>query len=99
MTEKKPKNKHTLIVIVCIVILIIAWLLLRGNKRVQRFVQQNTPWALNLFPAANVVPTYDVNAGGYVPADMPALNGGSKCDSNSPCIFCTVPNATYPSVP
>lgn len=97
-------EKRWATVIGVIVVAFIIWLLLRKNPAFNKFVTQNVPW---LQPLVEQLPglgggpgsTYNISSPGYVPANMPIAGGTSKCDSNKPCTFCTVPMATFPSKP
>jgi|SRR6476619_4178921 len=91
------KQKITAI-IVAGVILFLLWLLLARNKTAQQIIKQNLPYPISSLFTPSAPDTYNINMPGYVPANFPSPSTG-KCDSNSPCVFCIIPNATYPSKP
>jgi|SRR6185312_5125988 len=97
MSDQK-NNKTALIFGAVIVALILLWLLLRNNPTAQQIVKQNVPWLQPVMGDAGTPTTYNITAGGYTPGQMPGISK-AKCDSNSPCIFCTIPNASYPTQP
>lgn len=95
MSDKS--KKRWLYIALFLATLVIVWLLLRKNDAVQQFIKENVPWAVPLISDGGG-DIYNIPSLGYVPATMPS-GGSNKCDSNSPCIFCTIPNATYASKP
>lgn len=97
MAEQKS-SKTALIIGAVIIALILLWLLLRNNPTAQQIVKQNVPWLQPIMGNAGAPDEYNISVGGYTPGQMPGISQ-SKCDSNSPCIFCVIPNASYPSKP
>lgn len=91
------QDKQWLYIIIFVAVAFILWLLLHGNNAVAQVIKQNVPW-LETIASPSPGGGITVDESGYVPATMPGLSS-SKCDSNSPCTFCIVPNATYPSTP
>lgn len=91
-------KKRWLYIALFLAALVIVWLLLRKNDAVQQIIKQNVPWAVPLLGESGGGNVYNIPSLNYVPATMPAISS-AKCDSNSPCIFCTIPNVTYPSKP
>lgn len=90
-------NKYAIAAAIVLVAVILFFLFGRKSSPVNTVINKAADLVFSGAPNAGDV-SFNIPGLNYVAGNMPSVSQ-SKCDSNAPCIFCTIPNASYPSKP
>lgn len=103
MNNEDKKKVYVTAILIAVAIIILLWMR-KNNNPVYRIIKDAVNQLLpggfgDTYEGATFTgDTYEVGGLQYTPAQFPSISS-TKCDSNSPCVFCSIPNAVYPATP